>query len=70
MDKNKRRADNSMLLLDEDQLSDRDLPSSSDANGPNFRNGKKKEQLLSEIAEEDDISSISESMKNPYGMVG
>ena len=59
-----------MLLLDEDQLSDRDLPSAGDANGPNSRNAKKKEQLLSEIAEEDDVSSISETMKNPYGTAG
>ena len=43
LDRNKRRTDNSMLLLDEDQLSDRDLPPASDAHGPNLRGGKKKE---------------------------
>jgi len=40
MDK-KRKPDNSMLLLDEDQLSDRDLPG-MDCH-PNVKNGKKKE---------------------------
>ena len=60
-----------MLLIDEEQISERDLPGVSDANGLNSRGGaKKKEQLLSEIAEEDDVSSISETMKNPYGNVG
>ena len=43
LDRNKRRTDNSMLLLDEDQLSDRDLPPGSDIHAPNPRNGKKKE---------------------------
>jgi len=43
MERNKRRTDNSMLLLDEDQLSDRDLPPSSDIHAPNVRTGKKKE---------------------------
>jgi hypothetical protein len=52
-----------MLLLDEDQIFDKDLPSKKEGKT------KKQDQLLSEIAEEDDVSSISESIKNPYGLV-
>lgn len=52
-----------MLLLDEDQVFEKDLPK-KDAIKAN-----KKDQLLSEIAEEDDISShVSESVRNPYGI--
>lgn len=49
-----------MLLLDENE--DKDMP-----NPKEQRRGKPAEILLSEIAEEDDVSSVSESMKNPYG---
>ena len=56
----KKRTDNSMLLLDEQSISDKDY--GSEANGPNLKKiGQKKEQLLSEIAEEDDVSNMSES---------
>ena len=47
-----------MLLLDEDQEFDKDLPK--------MRGARKHDQLLSEIAEEDDVSNVSESVKNPY----
>ena len=50
-----------MLLLDEDQVFEKDLPKEKVNKG-------KKDQLLSEIAEEDDISSVSESVRNPYGL--
>ena len=50
-----------MLLLDEDQVFEKDLPKEK-------LNKGKKDQLLSEIAEEDDISSVSESVRNPYGL--
>jgi len=50
-----------MLLLDEDQVFEKDLPKEKNNKG-------KKDQLLSEIAEEDDISSVSESVRNPYGL--
>jgi hypothetical protein len=50
-----------MLLLDEDQVFDKDLPKKE------INRGQKKDQLLSEIAEEDDVSSVSES-RNPYGL--
>ena len=50
-----------MLLLDEDQVFDKDLPKKD------IMKGQKKDQLLSEIAEEDDVSSLSES-RNPYGL--
>ena len=58
----KKKADNSMLLLDEDQVFEKDLPKKD------VIKGKHKDQLLSEIAEEDDISSVSESVRNPYGL--
>jgi hypothetical protein len=61
IDKNKRKVDNSMLLLDENE--ERDVPNSKD----HGHKGKKAEVFLSEIAEEDDISSVSESIRNPYG---
>jgi hypothetical protein len=48
-----------MLLLDEDQVFEKDLPKKEVNKG-------KKDQLLSEIAEEDDISNVSE--RNPYGL--
>lgn len=50
-----------MLLLDEDQVFEKDLPKKD------VIKGKQKDQLLSEIAEEDDISS-AESVRNPYGL--
>ena len=49
-----------MLLLDEND--DKDVPNPKEA-----KRGKPAEILLSEIAEEDDVSSVSESIKNPYG---
>ena len=53
--------DSSMLLLDEDQVFEKDLPRKDNK-------GKRQDQLLSEIAEEDDVSCISESVRNPYGV--
>lgn len=52
-----------MLLLDENE--EKDVP-----NQKELAKGKKAEVLLSEIAEEDDVSSISESIRNPYGFNG
>jgi hypothetical protein len=43
-----------MLLLDEDQLSDKDLPSSGGDSIIGHKKKGQKENLLSEIAEEDD----------------
>jgi hypothetical protein len=53
-----------MLLLDEDQVFDKDLPKKDVM----IKAGKKVDQLLSEIAEEDDVSCVSESIRNPYGV--
>ena len=57
-----------MLLLDENEANDDPLlqmPSAVDSS----KQPQKKQQILSEIAEEDDVSTISESMKHshPYG---
>ena len=55
-----------MLLLDEDQHQDKDIPNGLGRSKKDPKGAK--DQLLSEIAEEDDlVSSISESTKNPYG---
>ena len=56
-----------MLLLDEDKHQDKDIPNGL-GRPKKEPKGAAKDQLLSEIAEEDDlVSSISESTKNPYG---
>lgn len=52
-----------MLLLDENE--EKEVPNQKD-----LAKGKKAEALLSEIAEEDDVSSVSESIRNPYGFNG
>lgn len=49
-----------MLLLDDNE--DKEMPNPKD-----HKRGKPAEILLSEIAEEDDVSSVSESIRNPYG---
>lgn len=59
-----------MLLLDENQLSDNDNPLFPQKKGnigvnPNILKTETKINHLSEIAEEDDISGVSDSLNNP-----
>lgn len=64
----KRRPDNSMLLLDEHNQQDM-APGAGVAKdrAPNASGSQKGKNLLSEIAEEDDVSSVSETLRNIGG---
>jgi hypothetical protein len=59
-----------MLLLDENNDDSIDIPATTpETGGKAAKNKNQNQQILSEIAEEDDVSTISESLKHshPYG---